>query len=825
MPCCKNWLLVVMFCSLGSGLFAQVDASKGSSKVSPDQPTTSPTKAKSNPYELEPGEDPDNNLVKPFLHHLVNDQKEFWSTPFRLQKQDAKVLVPFGLFTGGLIAADSWISKQVPDKPSQLQRSLNISDYSTYSMIGISGAAFLLGSMKHDDHLREAGLLSGEAALNATGVTYLGKVITQRPRPMQSDGNGTFFTGGYSFPSEHSAIAWSVASVFAHEYPSTWSQLLAYGLASTVTITRVTAKQHFGSDAFIGSALGWYFGRQVYRAHHDPELGGTSWGDLVEEDTGESPRNPDNMGSAYVPLDSWVYPAMDRLIALGYLDSSVAGMRPWTRMVCARLVQDANARLQAEDNSPSGAAQFLGSLTEFFADEMKRLEGAPNLGANVDTVYSRTTDISGMPLRDGFHLGETIYNDYGRPYAEGFNNVSGVTARGQAGPLYFSFQGEYQYAPATLSYPSNTLQVLASLDAVPSLTNAAPVVSRFRLLDSSFGLTFHNWQISFGKQSLWLGSGTGSAFLFTNNAEPIPMLRFDQVLPTKIPGLSRVLGPMRTEFAIGRLDGANWIFSQNTMHGPIIGNQPFVHIDEVSFQPSSNFEFGMGISVVWGGPGQPITWHTFFRTYTSAGLASNGLPGSTVDPGDRRSTAWFSYRLPHLRDWATLYADSFVEDEISPIGSSRPAIRAGLYLPKLPKIPKMDLRTESVYTDAPNTVFIGNYYHNGRFLSGYTNFGQIMGSWIGRAGKGGSATATYWFSPRTNLQLLYRRQVVSAAWMPSGGGLNDYSVKGEMQLHSGIYLQGLFQYESWHFPVLAPAPKSDITTSIQLTFYPRWQLK
>ena len=27
--------------------------------------------------------------------------------------------------------------------------------------------------------------------------------------------------------------------------------------------------------------------------------------------------NPGNMGSLYVPLDSWIYPAFDRLIALG----------------------------------------------------------------------------------------------------------------------------------------------------------------------------------------------------------------------------------------------------------------------------------------------------------------------------------------------------------------------------------------------------------------------------------------------------------------------------------------------------------------------------
>ena len=63
---------------------------------------------------------------------------------------------------------------------------------------------------------------------------------------------------------------------------------MAYGLASTVTLTRVTGKQHFSSDVVVGSALGWYLGRQIYRARHDPELGGAAWGNLRDDDTEEA---------------------------------------------------------------------------------------------------------------------------------------------------------------------------------------------------------------------------------------------------------------------------------------------------------------------------------------------------------------------------------------------------------------------------------------------------------------------------------------------------------------------------------------------------------
>src|SRR5438046_10577956 len=140
------------------------------------------------------------------------------------------------------------------------------------------------------------GLCSADAAINSTAVTLLLKNAARRQRPFQTNGNGTFFQGGSSFPSEHAAIAWSVASVLAHEYPGTLSQILAYGLATTVSATRVTGQQHFTSDVIIGSALGWYFGRQVYRAHHDTDLGGAAWGNVLPENYGDKTRNPANIG-------------------------------------------------------------------------------------------------------------------------------------------------------------------------------------------------------------------------------------------------------------------------------------------------------------------------------------------------------------------------------------------------------------------------------------------------------------------------------------------------------------------------------------------------
>jgi membrane-associated phospholipid phosphatase len=822
---------------IGNTAFAQAgDSSLPSApSTSRDQTlanTNSGTSAKSDNAafgdQLQPGEDPQNRLLMPFVKHLASDQKQFWTLPAHLETKDLKWILPGAALTAAFIASDSWLSKQVP--VTHEATSKKVSDYGTYSFIGLSGASFLLGHIRRDDQLSEAGLLSGEAALNAAAVAFAFREVAQRQRPYQGNGHGNFFAGGSSFPSMHSTIAWSVASVWAHEYPGWLSQTAAYGLASAVTLTRVTARQHFPSDAIIGSVLGWYFARQVYRSHHDPELGGSAWGNPFDENSGETGRNPNYMASPYVPVDSWIYPAMQRLIALGYIQSDVLGMRPWTRMACARLLDDAS------DKSPDGSAgdgqaeKIYTALTTEFEPEIARLDGAPNVGAQVESVYTRAMGISGTPLRDGYHFGQTIVNDYGRPYWEGFNNVTGLTADAEAGPVSFYLRGEYQHAPAMPSYSPSVLAATAAADGTPPLANGTAEYNRFQLLDSMASVNINNVQISFGTQSAWLGPSESGPWLMSNNARPFPMVKIDDVAPHDIPGVSRILGPFRTEFFLGQLSGHHWEFCAVStcqpysaqypdVVGPQISPQPFIHGGKISFQPTSNFEFGMGYTAMFGGPGLPVTFHNFFRTlYAHSSTATN-------NPGKRISAADLSYRIPGMRDWLTFYMDSLVVDEISPIGSTRANVNPGIYMPQLPGLPKMELRAEGINESRNHQFGPGFVYYDARrFLDGYTNDENLMGNPVGRASRGAQGWLTYSFSPRNQLQFGYRLQTVYPK-LVEGGRLVDYSAHGTYFLSPGISILGTLQYEQYRFPALAGTVKSDVAASLQLTFYPKRRIR
>jgi hypothetical protein len=47
-------------------------------------------------------------------------------------------------------------------------------------------------------------------------------------------------------------------------------------LATAVSISRYTGRNHFLSDVLVGSALGYGIGRYVYKTHHDRSLDSNS---------------------------------------------------------------------------------------------------------------------------------------------------------------------------------------------------------------------------------------------------------------------------------------------------------------------------------------------------------------------------------------------------------------------------------------------------------------------------------------------------------------------------------------------------------------------
>ncbi len=574
----------------------------------------------------------------------------------------------------------------------------------------------------------------------------------------------------------------------------------------------------------------------------------------------EADCEPAALGSPYIPVDSWVYPAMLRLYSLGFVDNVFLGMRPWTRSSVSHMLEDTGARIEdADAGAASGEAQAIyDALMHELRNEMEGPCLTHQGNSRMESVYTVARAISGTPLRDSYHLGSTIINDYGRPYQSGFNNYSGASGYVAARRFVFYARGEFEAAPSAVGYSQSLAQELSTIDGtsfyVPSATppygnttaiyNQATIpmgpiaaTTNARVMEAYISAHLLNHEISFGKQDNWLGPGLGGGMAYSNNAENIYSFRINRVEPLYIPLLSRLTGPFRYDFLVGKLRGHTYMPNPAYLANPepnvanvINPGDSWVHVEKISFRPTQNLEFGFERTDIWGGKGHaPITLRTFAKSFISFSsplcTATDCPKYGRDDPGARFGAFDFSYRLPFVRKWLTLYTDSEVHDDVSPIDAPRrAAYRPGIYLSHVPGLPKLDLRVEAASTDPSSSNSASHYgqfmYYEGIQKQGYTNQGQLFGDWIGREDKGGQAWITWHLSGNQWIQASLRNQKATTYFIPGGTTLNDINFQVVKRIGKDFEINGNFACERWKAPIYLTGQQTVTTTTIQLTWFP-----
>ena len=212
---------------------------------------------------------------------------------------------------------------------------------------------------------------------------------------------------------------------------------------------------------------------------------------------------------------------------------------------------------------------------------------------SIDELYTRAQVISGTPLNDSFHFGQTLYDDYGRPYWKGFNNISGVSGSAVTGRFVMYGRGEYQHAPAVPAYPASVQTSLkqASTRYRWPLPHGNAGTDQFRLIEGYAGVQFSKLSLTVGKESLWWGPTVSGPFLFSNNAEPIYMARLSQTAPIRLPWVFGYLGAFKFDSFFGK------------MSGHLYPDGPYIHGQKISFKPTPNLELGFTRTMIIGGNG------------------------------------------------------------------------------------------------------------------------------------------------------------------------------------------------------------------------------
>ncbi len=169
--------------------------------------------------------------------------------------------------TAAVVAADKDVRAFALRSRSNLNDNLfNMDNYfyiptAAVSVVGIYG----YGLFAENTNIRKLGLRLGEATFYASILDVLLKGVIGRRRPEEDLGDVTFKPFQFdieksSLPSGHTILAFSFASVMAHEIDNIYWKVGWYSFASLVGMSRIYHDKHWGSDVVLGAALGYFIG-------------------------------------------------------------------------------------------------------------------------------------------------------------------------------------------------------------------------------------------------------------------------------------------------------------------------------------------------------------------------------------------------------------------------------------------------------------------------------------------------------------------------------------------------------------------------------------
>lgn len=262
----RAFVLQATWLAISGVAFAQQSPSAGPLPDAPTPVTSMPA------YQSAAPDTSAHDTIAQLPIHILHDEEAFLVSPAKLRTHDLKWLLPLAGATATAFATDHYTMNTVITKDGPWnQANINASN----ALVGTLGAVplgmYLYGRFGGHEYERESGMQVAEAGLDAVITEQAIKLVTWRERPYQDNSRGLFYQGSAglnsSFPSSHSMVAWSAASVLAARYPSKWMKIGVYTAATGVSLTRVLGQQHFPSDVLVGSVSGWLIGHYVARTH------------------------------------------------------------------------------------------------------------------------------------------------------------------------------------------------------------------------------------------------------------------------------------------------------------------------------------------------------------------------------------------------------------------------------------------------------------------------------------------------------------------------------------------------------------------------------
>jgi hypothetical protein len=211
---------------------------------------------------------------KQFLHETFL----FASSPARWNKYSVIRLSVAVAVTVAIMPFDNSISKFVEGNQKYYYSVPIVAGrvYGEWYSIGIVTAGFAMyGILAHDTTTKKIAIELFQAGLYSEAITGVLKYTIGRARPYTGLGEFTFHPFSFfnypfnSMPSGHMTSAMALSTVMSRHARKTVWKILAYVPAAFTLASRLYQGQHFLSDEFFGSCIGYFVGNWIVNLHEE----------------------------------------------------------------------------------------------------------------------------------------------------------------------------------------------------------------------------------------------------------------------------------------------------------------------------------------------------------------------------------------------------------------------------------------------------------------------------------------------------------------------------------------------------------------------------
>jgi hypothetical protein len=400
--------------------------------------------------------------------------------------------------------------------------------------------------------------------------------------------------------------------------------------------------------------------------------------------------------SVNIPLDSPFYEDIGLLSAQGLVQSDLSSTKPITREEAGRLLAEAGYRSGATE-IPSATTMLLHRLSEDYDEEISLATAQASIPSTVlkplDELSIAYTNLDGL---------FSIFNNEGIDYFNGNNATVRFQSKARLWRVFsFSIEPLFLY--------NENIQGIEGNDE-----------STFRLHKGYIKFTVDNFEIEWGKDTLWWGPGYHGALLMSNNARPFEMYKISNPRATLLPWIFRYLGPFRYNLFISELDKE--AASGHPPNSKLFGAR-------IDFKPHPLFEFGMSYLSHFGGdrPGiEGLDLSDYYRV-----IVSNECRSLDKRDSNKQAAIDAALTIPNVSDLVPamdslkVYAEWGGEDQ--GIAPDKRAYLFGMVLDNLLTVHGLNLRAE--YANLSPERGPGAWYSHPVWPM--THYGRVFGHHAG----------------------------------------------------------------------------------------------